>query len=183
MSTTRALAALFAVATMTLAGCGGSDGGGTAEPQSPITNEDVPAMDITQLPDIDAANAQMLELLDRVLAEVTRLVPASAPWNIEVEASFGGCERDGQQGVTAYLPKWYSPRPFTPEEWAVALPAVQRLAADAGLTDSSAMQDSGQDHDVRFNSADGRELVFGSMEASLITGTIACRLEAGDNAP
>src|SRR6478609_79135 len=100
MSTTRALAALFAVATMTLAGCGGSDGGGTAEPQSPITNEDVPAMDMAKLPDIDATNAQMLELLDRVLAEVTRLVPASAPWKIEVEASFGGCKRDGQQGVT-----------------------------------------------------------------------------------
>jgi hypothetical protein len=178
------LAALFAAATMLVAGCGGSDDGGTAaQPQSPITNEDVPAMDIAELPDIEATQAQMLQLLDRVLAEVTRLVPASAPWEIKVEGSTEGCERGGRQGVTAYLPKWYSPRPFTSEEWAVALPAVQRLATDAGLTDSSAMQDTGQDHDVRFNSADGRELVFGSMEASLITGSIACRLRPGGQNP
>lgn len=58
------------------------------------------------------------------------------------------------------------------------LPAVERLAAEAGLTNSSAMRDSAGAHDVRITSDDGRELRFGSIEASLITGTIACRLSA-----
>lgn len=177
----RVLAALLAVPAIAVAGC--SDGGSTAEPQSPITNEDVPEMDIANLPDIEATRTQMLDLIERVRAEVTRLVPASAPWETKYEETREGCKRDGKQGVTLYFAKLVSPRRFTPEEWAVALPAVQRLAAEAGLTESNAMQDTGQDHDIRFNSADGRELVFGSMEASLITGSIACRMRAEGKNP
>jgi hypothetical protein len=180
--THRAVVALLAAVTMLTAGCTG-DGSGTADSQSPITNEDVPAMDIANLPDIEATRAQMLDLIERVRAEVVRLVPASAPWETKYEESSEGCKRDGKQGVTVYFAKLVSPRRFTPEEWAVALPAVQRLAADAGLTETNAMQDTGEDHDIRFNSADGRELVFGSMEASLITGSIACRMRAEGKQP
>lgn len=140
-------------------------------------------MDIANLPDIEATRTQMLDLIARVRAEVTRLVPASAPWETKYEENRAGCNRNGKQGVTLYFAKEYSPHRFTDAEWNTALPAVARLASEAGLNESSAMQDSGQNHDVRFNSADGRELVFGSMEASLITGSIACRLPAEGKNP
>jgi hypothetical protein len=49
-------------------------------PESPIINEDVPVMDIAQLPDIEQATAEMLNLIERVRTEVTQLVPAAEPW-------------------------------------------------------------------------------------------------------
>ena len=140
-------------------------------------------MDIATLPDIEVARTQMLDLINRVHEEVVRLVPSSAPWESKYEEEREGCTRNGKQGVTLYFAKLTSPRSFTDEEWNNVFPAVQRLAAQAGLTSIAAMQDSSQSHDVRFNSADGRTLVFGSIEASLITGSIACRLPAGTKAP
>lgn len=64
-------------------------------------------------------------------------------------------------------------------QWGLAFPAVQRLAADAGLSSVTAIADASRNHDVRFSSEDGRMLVFGSREASLLTGSIACRRSAG----
>jgi Lipoprotein confined to pathogenic Mycobacterium len=185
MTTTRALAALLAVAALVIAGCNGGGGGtsGSDKPDSPITNEDLPAMDIANLPDIEATRTQMLDLIERVRGEVARLVPASAPWEWKREESRAGCERNGRQGVTLYFASLTSPHSFTDEEWNVALPAVQRMAAEAGLTSNTAMQDSARAHDVRFTSDDGRELLFGSIEASLITGTIVCRLSPGEETP
>ena len=136
--------------------------------------------DIADLPDIDQTRAQMLELIERVRAEVSRLVPASAPWQWHREESTSGCVQQGtgRKGVTLYFAKLYSPLSFTDEQWELAFPAVQRLAAEAGLTSNAAMGNSSGNHDVRFSSDDGRTLVFGSAEASLITGTIACRRSA-----
>lgn len=179
----RCVAVTMAVGVLALAGCsgdGGSSGSGDSY-DSPITNEDVPKMDIKNLPDIDATRAQMLDLIERVRAEVSRLVPASAPWTWRHKDDWGGCEQDGLRGVQLYLAKLTSPHSFTDEEWAVVLPAVERLAAEAGLTNGSAMRNSTGAHDVSITSDDGRELRFGSIEASLITGTIACRLSAGGN--
>lgn len=177
----RCLAVSIAVGALALAGCssdGGSSGSGDSY-DSPIINEDVPKMDIKNLPDIDVASAQMMDLIEQVHAEVARLVPASAPWTRRHKDTREGCDQDGVRGVTQYFAKLTSPHSFTDEEWAVVLPAVERLAAEAGLTNSSAMRNSTGAHDVSITSDDGRELRFGSIEASLITGTIACRLSAG----
>jgi len=182
----RVLAAMLAVGAIVMAGCasgGGGNSGSEDKYDSPIINEDVPAMDIANLPDIEATRAQMLDLIERVRTEVTRLVPASAPWEWRREEMTAGCEKNGRQGVTLYFAKLTSRKSFTDQEWNLALPAVQRLAAEAGLANSSAMQDSAGAHDVRFTSDDGRELVFGSIEASLISGSIACRLSPEDKTP
>ena len=178
----RALAAVLAAASIAMSGCDEGSGGNTGSEDfdSPIINEDVPRMDIADLPDIDATHAQMLDLIERVRAEVSRLVPASAPWEWRREESQDGCERNGRKGVTLYFAKLTSSHSFTDQEWNIALPAVQKLAAEAGLTGGAAMQESSGAHDMRFTSDDGRELVFGSIEASLITGSIACRLDAED---
>lgn len=184
--TGRCLATMIAIGTLTLAGCGSggsSSTGSETRYDSPIINEDIPTMDISQLPDIDATRAQMLDLIERVHTEVARLVPASAPWTWRHTESREGCDRNGVQGVTLYFAKLTSSHSFTDEEWNLVLPAVERLAADAGLTNGSAMQNSSGAHDVSLTSDDGRELRFGSLEASLITGTIACRLPAGGSAP
>jgi hypothetical protein len=180
----RALAAVLAAAAILTAGCGGGGNAGSEDKSdSPIINEDVPKMDIANLPDIDATRAQMLDLIEHVRTEVQRLVPASAPWQWRREEMRDGCDNNGRQGVTLYFANLTSEHSFTDEEWNIAVPAVQKLAADAGLPDSSAMQNSSGAHDVRFTSDDGRELRFGSIEASLITGTIACRLPAGNKTP
>ncbi len=179
----RVLAAAIAAAALILSGCesgGGDTSGSTDKYDSPIINEDVPKMDIANLPDIDTTRAQMLDLIERVRAEATRLVPASAPWEWHREEMTAGCENNGRPGVSLYFAKLTSTHKFTEEEWNLALPAVERLAAEAGLTNSSAMQNSTGAHDVRITSDDGRELVFGSIEASLISGSIACRLSAED---
>ena len=129
---THALAALLAVASITVAGC--SDNGGAAEPQSPITNEDVPAMDIANLPDIETTRTQMADLIESVRTEVTRLVPASAPWETKYQESRAGCKRDGKQGVTLYFAKLVSPRRFTPEEWAPRAAKANKLSKFNGDT-------------------------------------------------
>jgi hypothetical protein len=164
------LAALFAV------GCSGDDGGY----DSPLLNEDVPVVDIADLPDIEQTKVQMLDLIERVRAEVTRLVPATVPWEWKYDESTGGCtqEETGRKGVSLAFAKLVSTRPFTDAEWDHVFPAVQQLAAEAGLTSNAAMQNSSGNHDVRFSSDDGRTLIFASWKAALITGRIACRRPA-----
>lgn len=176
----------IAVSALVVSGCGTDNSPGAALDttyDSPIINEDIPKMDISKLPDIDITRAQMLDLIEQVRAEVARLVPASVPWEWRREEMSGSCDNDGRQGVTLYFANLTSPHSFTDQEWTVALQAVERLAADAGLNNSSALQNSTGAHDMRITSDDGRELRFGSLEASLITGTIACRLPAGGGAP
>lgn len=186
MKTTRVagwrLVVAFAAATLALAGCGGGGGassGSDPSYDSPIINEDVPKVDIENLPDIEATRAQMLDHIEQVRTEVSRLVPASAPWTWRHKDDRGGCNQNGVRGVSMYLAKLTSRHSFTDEEWALVLPAVERLAAEPGLTNGSAMQNSSGAHDVRITSDDGLGLRLGSIEASLITGTIACRLAAG----
>lgn len=122
----------------------------------------------------------MLDLIERVRDEVVRLIPESEPWNWAYEESRTGCtqEATGHKGVTLYFAKLHASISLTDEQWNLTLPAVRRLAAEAGLTGVTAMANSTSHHDFRFSSDDGRTLVFGSAEASLITGSIACRRSA-----
>ncbi|MBP2455526.1 LppA family lipoprotein [Mycolicibacterium lutetiense] len=170
-------AAAVAAVLLTVCGCaGGSDG----QPDSPILNEDVPVADIADLPDIEQTRAQMLTLIERVRSEVTRLVPSSEPWNWVFEESRSGCtqQKTGHKGVSLHFAKLHSGISFTDAEWDLVLPAVQGVAAAAGLTEVTTMANSTSNHDVRITSDDGRTLVFGSAEASLITADIACRRSA-----
>ncbi|MDH6195282.1 PBP1b-binding outer membrane lipoprotein LpoB [Mycobacterium frederiksbergense] len=87
---------VVAIALM-LSGCTGGDG----EYDSPILNEDVPVADIADLPDIEQTRTQMLDLIERLRVEVTRLVPASEPWQWNSEESRTGCVQKvtGRKGV------------------------------------------------------------------------------------
>lgn len=157
-------------------GCSGDDGGY----DSPLLNEDVPVVDIADLPDIEQARSQMLELIERARAEVTKLVPESEPWVWNRDESRIGCtqEATGRKGVMRYTRNLVSDISFTDEQWSVAYPAVERLATEAGLTEVRAFANSTGNREVRFYSGDGRTLVFGSKEASLISATIGCRRPA-----
>ncbi|KUI28317.1 hypothetical protein AU196_17140 [Mycobacterium sp. IS-1742] len=163
------------LAVLMVAACGGGSGD-----ESPMASQEVPKIDIAQLPDIEQTRTQMTELVDSVRAEVARLVPESAPWTQSYEESRDNCtqQESGQKGTALYLAKWTSPLSMSDAQWNLVFPAVQRLAADAGLSTVTAMADSSRNHDVRLSSDDGRTLVFGSKEASLLTGSIACRRPA-----
>ena len=157
-------------------------GCGRPDYESPIINEDVPVIDIAQLPDIEQTTTEMLDLIERVRLEVTRLVPASAPWEWNRDQTGTGCvqEKTGRKGVTRNLRNLVSKHSFSDAEWNIVFPAVRQLATEAGLTDIAAPQNAPGNHDVRFSSDDGRTLMFGSRVASLITGRIACRAREGE---
>ncbi|WP_232375334.1 LppA family lipoprotein [Mycolicibacterium baixiangningiae] len=178
----RRRAAAVLTALVFTCGCGGGGGG---DYDSPIVNEEIPVADIAELPDIEQTRSQMLELIERVRAEVSQVVPASAPWQWAYDEARSGCtqEATGHKGTSLYFAKLTSPISFDDQQWDLVYPAVQRMAAEAGLTEVTAMANSTGNHDVRFSSQDGRTLVFGSREASLITGSIACRRSAGSAAP
>jgi hypothetical protein len=166
---------LVAVCTMlAISGCGRPDY------ESPIINEDVPVIDIAQLPDIEQTTTEMIDLIERVRREVTRLVPAAEPWEWTDDQTGSSCvqEETGQKGVRRYLRNLVSDHAFSDVEWEIVFPAVRQLAAGAGLTDIAAPQNKPGNHDMRFSSDDGRTLIFGSRVASVITGRIACRLSA-----
>jgi len=176
---TRAAVAMAMLATMLM-----SSSCGSGDRESPILNEDVPAVDIAQLPDIEQTTTEMLDLIERMRAEVTRLVPATEPWEWTRDQQGFSCTQEGTgaKGVTRELRDLVSQHGLTDPEWELVFPAVRQLATDAGLTDIAAPQNRPGSHDVQFNSDDGRTLSFGSREATLFTGRIACRRSAGAGA-
>jgi Lipoprotein confined to pathogenic Mycobacterium len=167
----RALVAAL-VGLVLVAGCGGGDS------PSQTVKEDVSVIDIANLPDIEETRTQMLDLIERVRAEVTRIAPATQPWEWGGSEGNAGCAldtKDGTPGASRFLRKLVSKTPLTDAQWDDSFPVVKRLAADSGLTNVSAPQNSSGRHDARFTSNDGLELVFGSREAALITANILCR--------
>ncbi len=168
---TRALAAVALAVLLAVSGCGGT-------PEPTPNKEDGHVIDIANLPDIEQTRTQMLDLIERVRAEVTRIAPATAPWQWGGSEGNAGCAvdtKDGQKGASRFLRKLASKTPLTDAQWDEAFPVVKKLAADEGLKSVSAPQNSSGNHDARFTSDDGLELVFGSRDAALITGTILCR--------
>lgn len=174
------VAVAAAVAVVVLAACG--DDGGY---ESPIVNEEAPVMDIASLPDIEQTRNQMVALLERMRAEITRLVPRSPAWIGGDEEMRGNCTYNGsvEPGTRLYLAMWTTSISLTDAEWDLVFPAVQRLAAEAGLTEVEAKVDATYNHDVEIRSNDGRTLRIGSKEATLLTGQIDCRRSAAGNAP
>lgn len=152
---------------------------------SPIVNQDGPVIDIATLPDIEQATTETLDLIERIRTEVTRLVPAAAPWKWYRQQSGHSCvqEETGRKGVSRILRSLVSEHSFTDREWELVLPAVRQLADEAGLTGVTAPQNGPGSRDMRFSSDDGRTLMFGSRGASVITGRIACRRPAESPAP
>lgn len=174
----RTMALTAIAALLVLSGCD------QPERESPIVNQESPAMDIAALPDIEQATTEMVELIERIRAEVTRLVPASAPWEWSGEQTGTSCvqESTGQKGVQRYLRDLTSQHAFSDTEWDVVFPVIRQMASDAGMTDIAAPQNAPGNHDLRFTSEDGRTLMFGSREASVMSGTIGCRAREGEGA-
>lgn len=134
-------------------------------------------MDIDQLPTLKETVPGLLDLIDAVRRDITRLVPATAPWHWSGEFSTSGCQTGG---VELEAPHLMSAHAFTEAEWALVLPAITRRTAEAGLNGTS----QGPAHrpgnyDVDFTSKDGRNLRVLSRHASVITAHIGCR-HAGD---
>ncbi|MGV0838542.1 LppA family lipoprotein [Mycolicibacterium thermoresistibile] len=116
-------------------------------------------------------------MIERVRAEVVRLVPERDPWRQAYKERRSGCTQQttGRKGVTVHLVKSVTSVSLSDKQWSMVYPAVQRLAAEAGLIEVTAMTTSSRNHDIRFSSNDGRTLVFASKEAARLTGSIACR--------
>lgn len=149
--------------------------------ESPIVNQGGPVIDIAQLPDIEQTTTEMIDLMERVSREVTRLVPAAEPWVWARDQQGFSCKQEstGQEGVKRMLRSLTSQHALTDAEWELVFPAVRQIASEAGLTKIAAPQNQPGNHDMRISSDDGRTLLFGSREAMLISGDIACRRSAG----
>ena len=61
------------------------------------------------------------------------------------------------------------------------LSTFTRLAAQSGLTETGAFQNSPGNHDARIYGSDGRGLVFGSRKATLLTANTGCRRTDGES--
>ena len=148
--------------------------------ESPVVNQEGPVIDIAALPDIEQTTTEMVDLMERVSREVTRLVPAAEPWEWTRDQQGFSCtqESTGRTGVKRYLRNLSADYALTDAEWEVVFPAVRQLAGAAGLTEIAAPQDQPGNHDIRISSDDGRTLTFGSRKATVISADIACRRAA-----
>jgi hypothetical protein len=167
--------ALCALAiALAVSGCGG-------DPASPAPDGAAPVIDIAQLPDIDQTTDQMLDLIEQVRAQVTRLVPATDPWDWTDQQLGMSCvqEKTDRKGVMRGLRDLVSRHELTDDEWDRVFPGVRQLAMEAGLNKLAAPQSSDDTHNARFTSDDGRTLVFISRGDTMITGNIACRVASG----
>lgn len=150
---------------------------GCAPSETPILNKDLPTMDITALPTLAETQRQMLGLIDSVQAEISRAVPATAPWRWHRKWLSSGCLIEGQNdGASLFFPKLTSETPLSDAQWQQVFPTIKQLAADAGLINVSAPQNATGNHDARFTSNDGREFSFGSRKATVLSASISCRL-------
>ncbi len=168
----RSAAVALAAALVAVSGC--------AADESPITDQAGPMTDLADLPDIDQTEEQMLELIERVRTEVERVVSGTDPWTWAGSPGNGGCGRSGtvREGVNRYLRNLYSPKALTDAEWERALPGVRRIVGAEGLDRLWTPQSSKGSHEVRFSSSDGRQLIFGTRDTTLISGATGCRRQA-----
>ncbi|WP_197507580.1 LppA family lipoprotein [Mycobacterium sp. ACS4331] len=151
------------------------------EPESPILNKDAIPMNLRTLPTLKQTQNQMLDLIEAVRVRIAAEAPQAGAWHWADGWSGSGCTDDaGDSGIALYFPDLTAKYGLSTAEWDRVLPAVTALAAEAGLTEVAMPQNSETNHDARFTSGDGRELLVGSSVATVITARISCRREAGD---
>ena len=147
----------------------------SSEPATPA--KDTATMNLSELPTLKETQMQMLELLDAAQREIVREVPATAPWRWNRDWMTIQCVA----GLGLYFPNLISAHALTDDEWARIFPLVTGLAERAGLSGADTMQNASGNHDVRIGSADGRELMVGSRDATVLTATISCRRSPDDS--
>jgi hypothetical protein len=155
--------------------------GCAGEPDPAVSNESAPVIDIAQLPDIDQTTDQMLDLIEQVRAQVSRLVPATEPWDWTRQQLGMSCvqEKTDRKGVMRGLKDLVSHHALSDDEWDRVYPDVAQLAHESGLSNVAPPQDSAGNHEARFTSDDGRTLVFATRGDTMITANIACRVASG----
>lgn len=167
---------LITLAAVTaLTGCGD-----TSTPTMNTTK--VATVDIANLPTLRETQTQMLELIDQVQAAVSAAVPEVKPWRWNRQWDSSTCiGAPDNGGATLYFPNLLSQRALNDTEWDAVFTSVTGIAATAGLTEISMPQNSPGNHEVRIDSADGRELILGSRLTTLISARISCRRTAGES--
>lgn len=163
----RVVAAALAGATL-LTGCQHNPMTGT---DSTTTSEDAATMNLSELPTLKETKTQMLALIVETQREIVRQVPASAPWRWTGRFSTTTCTG----GMGLFFPNLYSDHALTDDEWARAFPAVRAVAERAGLSGVGGMQNSSGNHDMSITGDDGRELRFGSRDATVLSASVGCR--------
>ncbi len=150
--------------------------------KDPVVNKDRANMDIANLPTLRQTQTQMLDLIDRIQVAVSTTVPDTRPWRWNRAWDSSGCVGGAVDGAAAlFFPNLVSERALAEPEWSAVFPAVKDLAAGAGLTEVAMPQDGAGNHDARFTSGDGRELVFGTRVTTLISARVSCRRTAGES--
>lgn len=145
------------------------------QPESPILNEEATPMDLAALPTLRQTQQQMLGLIDDVRQRISEQVPAAAAWHWNREWATSGCPGEVDEGLMLYFPNLVTTHNLSTAEWDRVFPLVERLSAAAGLTEVSLPGNAENNHDARFSSADGRQLLLGAAGATVISARISCR--------
>lgn len=165
----------LAAATLALTAC-------ADDTSTPTLNTEVATVDIANLPTLRETQTELLGLIDRVQAAVSAAVPDTRPWRWNRKWDSSPCAGDPDNGgVALYFPNLLSQRPLTDAEWEPVFATVKTLAAEIGLTEISMPQNGPDNHEARFDSVDGRELVFATRLTTLISARISCRRSAGES--
>lgn len=143
---------------------------------SPNDNEDASPMDINDLPNLRQTQTELLALIEGARLLITGAAPSATHWRWSDRYGAGSCHDDaGNKGIMLFFPDLYTEHGLTPQEWDRAIADITELAADAGLTEVATPGDTDTNHDARFYSDDGRELMVGSLENTVISARVTCR--------
>ncbi|MFI5783158.1 LppA family lipoprotein [Nocardia sp. NPDC051570] len=148
----------------------------------PTSSQDTAAaaQRLLQRPSLEDSDAQLQGVVEQIGAAATELVPGLR-WEWQRDKMRLDCSPpyDQTNGRMLNLRLYVSTpnQPIPDNVWPQFIDRIRPIAATVGATAPGTMQDQPGNHDVRFvNPDDGTTIKVGSQVATVIGGTVGCRL-------
>ncbi len=138
------------------------------------------AQRLTELPSLEATQAQLTSVVEQLGAYIATLVPG-IQWRWNREQSRSGCARpyDRTGGANLYLRNYLGDKPIPAEVWPRVVDRARELAATLGATGAQTFRDDPGNKDARFYSPEGTAISLGYQVNTVIAADTGCRLPAG----
>ncbi|MEV0246306.1 LppA family lipoprotein [Nocardia sp. NPDC050712] len=143
---------------------------------------------LVQRPPMEETKQQLESTVMEIAAVASELAPEMRwGWNRDETSSRCGKPYDMTRGYSVTLRNYVSSTPIPEPVWPTFLARVSDIAAKAGATVPSTMQNTPDatgtpaNHDVWFsNQENGTLIKVGSQKAAVISATTGCRLDRAD---